>query len=69
MAEIAITLNGETTQIAAETTVAMLLTSLHLDDGKVAVERNLEIVSCDDFATQTLAAGDQIEIVHFIGGG
>ena len=40
-----------------------------LDMRKVAVERNEEIVPRSRYAETWLASGDQLEIVHFIGGG
>jgi sulfur carrier protein len=46
-----------------------LLTELGLDMRKVAVERNEEIVPRSRYAETWLASGDQLEIVHFIGGG
>jgi thiamine biosynthesis protein ThiS len=36
---------------------------------RVAVERNREIVPRDQWAGTTLQAGDNIEIVQFVGGG
>ncbi len=68
-AMISITLNGDTHRLASGTSVAGLLTSLNLDAGKVAVERNLEIVPRSTFADVLLAGGDRLEIVHFVGGG
>ncbi len=65
---IAITLNGETRQVAAAT-VADLLREIGLDTRKVAVERNEEIVPRSRYAEQPLVPGDAVEIVHFIGGG
>jgi thiamine biosynthesis protein ThiS len=65
---VAIRINGEERQVAAAT-VAELLASLGLPTQKVAVERNLEIVPRSQYAETRLAAGDAIEIVHFIGGG
>jgi thiamine biosynthesis protein ThiS len=64
-----ITLNGESQEMEPGLTVEGLLKSLRLEPKKVAVERNLEIVRRSAFATQLLADGDRIEIVHFIGGG
>ncbi|HUC17848.1 MAG TPA: sulfur carrier protein ThiS [Acetobacteraceae bacterium] len=49
--------------------VAGLIAHLGLEVRKVAVERNLEIVPRSLYAETWLAAGDQLEIVHFIGGG
>jgi len=42
---------------------------LSLPPKKIAVERNLEIVSKSTFETTTLSEGDRLEIIHFIGGG
>ncbi|WP_419895780.1 sulfur carrier protein ThiS [Roseomonas sp. USHLN139] len=70
MAEsIDITINGEARSIRQPATVADLLAVLSLDIRKVAVERNLEIVPRSAYAATALAAGDTLEIVHFIGGG
>ncbi|MFZ4409995.1 MAG: sulfur carrier protein ThiS [Paracraurococcus sp.] len=68
-ATISITVNGEAREIPAHATVAALLALIGLDTRKVAVERNLEIVPRSTYAATALAAGDQLEIVHFIGGG
>ncbi|MBV8614902.1 MAG: sulfur carrier protein ThiS [Acetobacteraceae bacterium] len=66
---ISLTLNGETRSFEGPLTVAGLLTELGLDTRKVAVERNLEIVSRSRYAEVWLSGGDSLEIVHFIGGG
>ena len=68
-AEIQITVNGEPRQEPAPVTLAELLERIGLDTRKVAVERNLEIVPRSTYAATHLAAGDRLEIVHFIGGG
>ena len=64
-----ILVNEERFAVAPETTVAGLLAVLELDLRKVAVERNREIVPRSTYANVVLNAGDEIEIVHFIGGG
>lgn len=65
-----ITINGEEHfDLPAEMTVAELLAHLSLPPKKIAIERNREIVSKSIFATMTLAEGDRLEIIHFIGGG
>lgn len=66
--DMQITLNGETRRVSAAT-VAELLREIGLDTRKVAVERNEEIVPRSTYAAAALAPGDQLEIVHFIGGG
>lgn len=64
-----ITVNGEHREIERPVTVAGLLDDLGFDARKIAVERNREIVARSNFTQVRLAEGDQLEIVHFIGGG
>lgn len=66
---IAITINGEPRRVAAGLSVAGLVAELGLNPKKVAVERNLEIVPRSTHVDVMLADGDQLEIVHFVGGG
>jgi len=66
---IAILVNGEARRIAPGATLAALLAEIGLDMRKVAVERNEEIVPRSTYGAVRLAAGDRLEIVHFIGGG
>ncbi len=66
---IQIAINGQARGIPPGATVAALLATLGLDARKVAVERNAEIVPRSTYASQALSPGDQLEIVHFIGGG
>ena len=63
------TVNGDEREIEPGIDLAGLIASLDLDFRKVAVERNLAIVPRSRYAITTLADGDRIEIVHFIGGG
>jgi sulfur carrier protein len=64
-----IRVNGETRELADRTSVEELLRALAVPPGRVAVEVNEEVVPRDAYAVRRLAAGDQIEIVHFVGGG
>lgn len=66
---ISITVNGEPRVLDAPLALSEFLTSAGLDLRKVAVERNEEIVPRSAYATTLLGPGDQLEIVHFIGGG
>ena len=68
-ATLSVTVNGEAREVPAPATVADLLALIGLDTRKVAVERNMEIVPRSTYADTALAAGDALEIVHFIGGG
>jgi thiazole synthase len=67
--QIAITLNGERRQVPAGTSVATLVETLELKKGRVAVERNREIVPMSQWSDVALSDGDALEIVHFVGGG
>ena len=66
---LAITVNGLPREVPSGTSVAALLAEAGLDRRKVAVERNEEIVPRSEYADTSLAPGDALEIVHFIGGG
>lgn len=66
---ISLTLNGELRRFRAGASVADLVQDIGLDPAKVAVERNLEIVSRSTLTQVVLAEGDRLEIVHFVGGG
>jgi thiamine biosynthesis protein ThiS len=50
-------------------TLAALIASLGMKPDRVAVELNREIVARDRWAETALNEGDQLEIVHFVGGG
>ncbi|MFQ3666760.1 MAG: sulfur carrier protein ThiS [Sphingomonadaceae bacterium] len=67
--EITLQVNGEPRRLAAGATVATLVETLALTPGRVAVERNLEIVPMSLWGQTPLADGDRLEIVHFVGGG
>ena len=62
-------INGEPKNIEDGTTVSQLLADLGITTGKVAVERNLEIVPKSIYSDVCLRDGDRLEIVHFVGGG
>ena len=64
-----ISVNGEHRRVAAGTTIALLVQELGLDPGRVAVERNLEVVPRSALAEVQVEDGDDFEIVHFVGGG
>ena len=64
-----LTINGERRDVADASTVEELLVVLQLDPRAVVVERNREIVRRPAVAATPVAAGDVIEIVHFVGGG
>jgi thiamine biosynthesis protein ThiS len=61
--------NGEEQELAAGTTLAALLETLGLSAKRVAVERNRDIVKQELWNELVLEDGDELEIVHFVGGG
>ena len=63
-----IILNGESTDVANVGTVNDLVRELKLK-GRLAVEINRQIVPRSLFHSQKIKPGDEIEIVHAIGGG
>ena len=67
-AKLSLTVNGEPRTSAAGT-IAALVRELSLQPEKVAVERNGVIVPRSTLAEATLADGDVLEIVTFVGGG
>jgi thiamine biosynthesis protein ThiS len=66
---LAVVLNGEPHRITEGMTVLDLVTSLGRDARAVAVERNGELVPRARFGDTQLAAGDRLEMVHFVQGG
>ncbi|MCJ1886874.1 sulfur carrier protein ThiS [Pseudomonas sp. LA21] len=64
-----IQLNGESFELPDGQTVANLLERLDLTGKRVAVELNLDIVPRSQHAATALSEGDQVEVVHAIGGG
>ena len=66
---IQLRINGEHRRIIAGMTIADLALELGLEPTKVAVERNLEVVPRSTLGQVLLEDGDDLEIVHFVGGG
>jgi thiamine biosynthesis protein ThiS len=67
--EATISVNGETRAAKPGATVIDLLRELGLDEGRVAIERNLEILPRQKWTEIQVEAGDRYEIVQFVGGG
>lgn len=62
-------LNGEQREIREGATIADVAQELGLGTRRIAVEVNRNIIPRDEYATCRLQTGDQVEIVHFVGGG
>ena len=64
-----IQLNGQPFELPDDATVADLLARLDATGKRVAVELNLDIVPRSQHGATILHDGDQLEVVHAIGGG
>jgi len=62
-------INGEKKEIAADLSLAQLLQELGIHPGRVVVELNRAVIARGSYDTTFLKEGDNIEIVHFVGGG
>jgi thiamine biosynthesis protein ThiS len=67
--EFSIIVNGESREAKSGETVSSLLLSLGMEGGRVAIERNLQILPRARWPETQLQPGDRFEIVHFVGGG
>ena len=66
---ITVYVNGETRSLLSSLTMAELLQQMELQDKRIAVELNREIIPRTQHGATLLQQGDRIEIVHAIGGG
>lgn len=67
--KISIVVNGEATEVVCGANVVQLLESLGLHAGRVAIERNLQILPRGEWTSTKVKSGDRYEIVQFVGGG
>lgn len=69
MTKIKINLNGKVTEINDQSSIEDLIAHLGFDVKKIAIEKNLEIIFPEIYKNEIINNGDEIEIIHFIGGG
>jgi thiamine biosynthesis protein ThiS len=62
-------INGETRDFPSPLSLSSLIEQLGMKQDRVAVELNYDIVPRERWAATSLADGDRLEIVHFVGGG
>lgn len=62
-------LNGEPHPLPAPLSVSALLERLEIDARRVAVEVNETVIKRARYDETTIADGDAVEIVNFVGGG
>jgi thiamine biosynthesis protein ThiS len=64
-----VVLNGEPCDLREGLSVADLIADLGLNQRRIAVEVNREIIVRERYAHLLLVENDEVEIVHFVGGG
>ena len=64
-----ISINGERREVPDGLTVEALLAQLGMTAGRVAIERNLDILPRVRWSDTQIQPNDSFEIVHFVGGG
>lgn len=64
-----IKLNGESVELTDVNTIQQLLAYYKLEDRLVIVEHNRDIILKDQYQETIINNGDEIELVHFVGGG
>jgi sulfur carrier protein len=65
----AIMLNGEPYMLNGSTRLVALIERLGMEPTRIAVEINRRVVPKAEYEGITIAPGDQVEIVNFVGGG
>jgi sulfur carrier protein len=61
--------NGREREVPQGITISELLKLLELPQGRIAVERNREVVPRSLHDLLRLSEGDRLELVRFVGGG
>jgi thiazole synthase len=69
VSEVTVTLNGKPRQVSDGLSLLSLLQELDVSPSRVVVEHNREIRRRDDFEKTLVHAGDELELVYFVGGG
>lgn len=62
-------INGELRSVAANATLADVVSEFGLAEKRVAIELNGEVIRRSHWAETPVREGAKIEIVHFVGGG
>jgi len=67
--DMTIFINGERHDLTEGMNIEVLLRELEMEGMRLAIELNSEIIPRRLYPSTTLEDGDEIEIVHAIGGG
>jgi len=66
---LAITLNGEPYTLEGDPHLTALIATLKMRPTRIAVELNRQVVPKAEYDRTILKAGDELEIINFVGGG
>jgi thiamine biosynthesis protein ThiS len=69
MSLIQLLVNGENKTLEANSNVFDLLSTMQISADRIAVEINKKVVRKKDWLSISLLESDEIEIIHFVGGG
>jgi sulfur carrier protein len=64
-----IILNGQATQVIDQCSITNILEMLVLQNQRVAVEVNQEVIPRAEHQSYLLSSGDRVEIIQAVGGG
>ncbi len=62
-------INGEDREVVDNLSLKELVTQLDLTPERIAIQLNQNVVRRADWPSTVLRENDQVEIVHFVGGG
>ncbi len=66
---VAVYINGRPREVPEGATLLEVLAHLQVPPERVVIEQNREILRREQFAERRVRAGDQLELVYFVGGG
>jgi len=66
---VEVCVNGKARQVVEGSTLLQLLTELGVPPERVVIEQNRQILRREQFAGARVQAGDELELVYFVGGG
>jgi len=64
-----ITCNGETKELAPDTTLVSFIRNMDLNPDTVVAECDGRIIKRDEYDTMVLSEGNILELIRFVGGG
>ena len=66
---VSIMLNGDPAEVESGRSVAALLAQLGVDRRRVVVEHNRRVLRGEELDAETVASGDDLEVLQLVGGG